>query len=372
MRGGARPQPADAALAAGLAALVLWEILTTDVTGPPAVLIPAALATTLPLAWRRSAPLPVTAVIAAAVIAQALLDRSEQSPQTPIIALLILAFSIGVYADTSESRIGLALLLSALIVSAPDDFVVMGPVHVAAWGAGRLVRRRQLEAEASRARAAELERERDLARAAAADERTRIARELHDVVAHNVSLMVMHAGAERIARPDAPAATRETLEAIERTGREALIEMHRLLEVVRAEDEQLALAPQPGLAGLERLAEQVRAAGLPVDVRIDGEPRELPPGVDISAFRIVQESLTNALKHAGPAQAQVRLRYDARGLEIEVSDDGAGPDAANGGGHGLAGMRERGAVYGGELTAGARPGGGFSVRARLPFGSGEP
>jgi signal transduction histidine kinase len=363
-----RPPAADAALAAGLAALVVWEILASDVDGDRTVLIPAALGATLPLAWRRSAPLPVAAVVASAVVAMTALHSGSQEPQTPILALLILAFSVGAYGEPRPAVIGLVLLLGALLADEPGDFVVLGPVHGAAWGAGRVLFARQLEAAASRGRAGELELERDQARAAMSEERGRIARELHDIVAHNVSVIVMQAGAERLARPQAPAATRETLESIERSGREALVEMHRLLGVLREpEQEGVAMAPQPGLAELDRLAEHVRGAGLPVEVEVEGEPLALPPGVDVSAYRIVQEALTNALRHAGPARARVRVRYGLHELEIEVADDGGGAPAVNGAGHGLAGMRERVAIYGGELTAGSRPEGGFRVRARLPL-----
>jgi signal transduction histidine kinase len=366
-----RPPAADAALAVALAALVVWEILTSDVDGDKTVLLPGALGVTLPLAWRRAAPLPVAAVIAATVVVQALLDRSEQEPQTPLIALLILAFSVGSHAHARAAVIGLLLVLGALLVDEPGDVVVMGPVHAAAWGAGRLLQARQLEAAASRGRAGRLELERDQARAAVSDERGRIARELHDVVAHNVSVIVMQAGAERLARPDAPAPTRETLESIERAGREALVEMHRLLGVLRAPDQdEVALAPQPGLSRLDRLAAQVRSAGLPVEIQVEGDPTALPPGVDISAYRIVQEALTNALRHAGPARARVRVRYGLHELELEVVDDGGGAAVVNGAGHGLAGMRERVAIYGGDLTAGSRPEGGFRVQARLPLPGG--
>jgi signal transduction histidine kinase len=232
----------------------------------------------------------------------------------------------------------------------------------APWVAGRAVRRRRLSERHA-------EQEKARAQAAILEERARIARELHDVVAHAISVIVLQArGGRRVLQAE-PADAQEAFATIERTGHQALEEMRRLLGMLRATDEQLALAPQPSLKELDRLVEQVQAAGLPVQIVIEGEPRELPPGVDLSAYRIVQEALTNALKHAGPARARVLLRYDADELELEIADDGAGSGDGAGTGQGLIGMRERVSVYGGELQAGQRPEGGYALRARLPLGS---
>jgi signal transduction histidine kinase len=205
-----------------------------------------------------------------------------------------------------------------------------------------------------------------------ADERARIARELHDVVAHNVSVMVVQAGAARRTIERDPDRAREALTSVEATGRQALDEMRRLLGVLRTEDEATELrAPQPSVSHLDELVAHVREAGLPVDLVVEGEPRPLMSGVDMSAFRIVQEALTNSLKHAGPAHARVRLRYGEHDLCLEVVDDGRGlaadAPASNGGGHGLVGMRERVALFGGELQAGPRTGGGYVVSARIPL-----
>jgi len=211
------------------------------------------------------------------------------------------------------------------------------------------------------------ERERDLAaREAVVEERARIARELHDAIAHNVSMMVVQAGAERRAL-DSGGETHEVLSTIEQIGRGALTEMRRLVGMLRA-DELEPLAPQPCLADIPTLVTQIREAGLPVDLQIDGEARELPVGIELSAYRIVQEALTNALKHAGDAHASVRIRYGADSLELEILDDGpGGPARAGGGGHGLVGMRERVALYGGRLDAGRSAAGGFTVHALLPI-----
>ncbi len=212
------------------------------------------------------------------------------------------------------------------------------------------------------------ERERDLAaREAVVEERARIARELHDAIAHNVSMMVVQAGAERRVLDVESGTTREVLETIERIGRGALTEMRRLLGMLRngSVDD---LAPQPTLDDLPRLVAQVREAGLPVELEVEGERRQLPVGIELSAYRIVQEALTNALKHAGEARASVHVRYAPDSLELEIVDDGAGASArVPSGGHGLLGMRERVALYGGRLDAGRRPSGGFAVRVLLPI-----
>ena len=212
------------------------------------------------------------------------------------------------------------------------------------------------------------ERERDLvAREAVVEERARIARELHDAIAHNVSMMVVQAGAERRVLDDERAPTREVLETIEQIGRGALTEMRRLVGMLRSDTDN-PLAPQPGLDDLATLVSQVREAGLAVELHIEGEPRELPVGLELSAYRIVQEALTNALKHAGNAHASVRVLYGPDSLELEVVDDGAGsPAQVAGGGHGLVGMRERVALYGGHFDAGRRAGGGFAIRVLLPI-----
>jgi signal transduction histidine kinase len=225
----------------------------------------------------------------------------------------------------------------------------------------RIVRHRDRRAELA-------ERERDVAaREAVVEERARIARELHDAIAHNVSMMVVQAGAERRVLGTPSAATKEVLATIEQIGRGALTEMRRLVGMLRADAPDL-LAPQPRLADLPTLMTQVREAGLPVDFQVDGDSRELPVGIELSGYRIVQEALTNALKHAGQAHAAVRLSYGPDTLELEITDDGGGtPAQVPGGGQGLVGMRERVSLYGGRFDASSRPGGGFAVRVVLPL-----
>jgi signal transduction histidine kinase len=229
-----------------------------------------------------------------------------------------------------------------------------------------LLVRRVVRDRERRARIAE--RERDVAaREAVVEERARIARELHDVIGHHVSMIVVQAGAERRVLSDKNAATREVLETVERTGRSALTETRRLLGMLRDESAE-PLTPQPGLDDVPMLVEQLSEAGLPVEFDLDGERRELPVGLDLSAYRIVQEALTNTLKHAGNAQATVRVRYRSDSLELEIADDGPGAAVRTaGGGHGLVGMRERVALYGGRFDASRNATGGFAVRVVLPI-----
>jgi signal transduction histidine kinase len=215
-----------------------------------------------------------------------------------------------------------------------------------------------------------VEERRAAARTAVAEERGRIARELHDVLAHSVSVMVVQAGAVRHRLGPELESEREALVTIERTGREALAEVRRLVEGMRSDDEPADLAPQPGLANVEKLVEQARATGLPVEVVVEGEEARLSPGVDLSVYRIVQEGLRNASSHAGSARARVVVRYGEGFVEVEVVDDGLGSATANGTGHGLLGIRERVQLYGGKLEAGPRDGGGYGLRARLPLTTG--
>jgi signal transduction histidine kinase len=277
-------------------------------------------------------------------------------------------YSVAAYSERPRAVVGGAISLAVILLSEPGDFIVAGPLYTGVWLAGRLFRDRQRLAAALQARTTALEREQEeTARLAIAEERARIARELHDVVAHSVSVMVVQAGAERLALGPGRDSTHQTLVSIEKTGRQALAEMRRLLGVLRKEDEELALAPLPSLDHLDSLVAHVREAALPVEFRIEGPRRTVPAGVDISAYRIVQEALTNAMRHAGPARARLVVRYGEREVEVEVADDGQGSQTANGGGHGLVGMRERVALYGGELETGPREGGGFTVRATIPF-----
>jgi signal transduction histidine kinase len=214
----------------------------------------------------------------------------------------------------------------------------------------------------------EVERIAAAAERAVAEERQRIARELHDVVAHSVSVMTVQAGAvRRLLRPEQER-ERLALETVEATGREALTEMRRLVGLLRKQGTMPEFAPQPSMRAVDLLVGTVREAGLPVELAVEGDPRELPPGVDLSAYRVIQEALTNALKYAGPANAWVTVRWKERELELEIANDGRSEPGGDGGGHGLAGLRERVSLVGGSLESGPRNGGGFVVRAHLPLG----
>ena len=287
---------------------------------------------------------------------------------TVLIAWPCNMYALAVWTPTRRFVIGmLAFIVPALVLlpfsshsfSSGMQFLVISTVVMLL--VRRVVRDRERRADMA-------ERERDLAaREAVVEERARIARELHDAIAHNVSMMVVQAGAERRVLGEERSSTREVLETVEQIGRGALTEMRRLVGMLRSGGEG-PLTPQPGLADLERLVGQVREAGLPVDLQIEGERRELPVGLDLSAYRIVQEALTNALKHAGQARATVNVRYHDDSLELEVVDDGAGATThVASGGHGLVGMRERVALYGGRFEAGRRASGGFTVRVLLPI-----
>ena len=283
-----------------------------------------------------------------------------------LFGIVIAIYSAGRYA---RGRVALACAL-AMLASIPlaafdptdpsppgfSDFAYFAMFLGGPFVAGRIVRYRREREHALLGHAAALELEQDVkAGEAVAEERTRIARELHDVVAHAISVMVLQARGGRRMLHDDPSETQQALDAIELAGEQALAEMRRLLGMLRSDDEQLALVPQPSLTRIDELAARVTTTCLPVEITIEGVPVELPPGVDVSAYRIVQEALTNALKHAGPARAHVFLRYRPGELELEVLDDGAGNGKGGGSGHGLAGIRERVGIYGGKLDAGARP-----------------
>jgi signal transduction histidine kinase len=370
----------DVGLPLVLAAAALAEVVFgSDIHAPWPLVAMFALGTTLPLIWRREAPLVVLVAVLTCVAIPDTTHDVGNNASAPFAGLLVAAYASGAYTDRRDGRIAAAIIAASVVLMSLSigedvfaDALFIGGILFAVWGTATIVRSRGELASALAARTVELEHERDnSARLAVAEERARIARELHDVVAHNLSIMVVQAGAERRALGDERPETSEVLATIEGTGRSAMAEMRRLLGMLRSSDDELALAPQPSLRHLRDLIEQVRDAGMPVDLRIEGEERPIPPGIDLSAYRIVQEALTNALKHAGPANARVTVRYGERELDIEIADDGAGSaEAAPAGGHGLVGMRERVALFGGDLATGRQSGGGYAVRARLPLAGG--
>lgn len=295
--------------------------------------VPAIALVALPLLGRRRFPFAAPASVWLVAAALSVVD-GRLVPFTPsaFVAGFAAAFLLGHLRDAVQGRLGLAIVLSgaAIVVynepsHAPGDLVFTPLLFAIGWLAGFALRERSEQAEAAEVRASHAEREREVAaRIAVAEERTRIARELHDIVAHAVSVMVLQVGAIRHKLPDSLPEDREALEGVEQTGRTALAEMRRLLGAMRRDDDDLALAPQPGLDNLGVLSEQVGRAGLPVHLHVDGEPYPLPHALDLSAYRIVQEGLTNALKHARASQADVTVRYDPDELHIEVRDNGHG------------------------------------------------
>jgi signal transduction histidine kinase len=293
------------------------------------------------------------------------------------LAGMLAAFLLGNLRDPVLARVGLAVVLGSMATiilnrpgHAPGEVVFIPLLFGIAWLAGFALNARGEQADAAEARAAQAERERETAaRIAVAEERTRIARELHDIVAHAVSVMVLQVGAVRHKLPEQLADESDALRGVEGAGRTALAEMRRLLAAMRDDGDDLELGPQPGLDGVGSLVAEVERAGLPVALHVEGEAAPLPRAVELSAYRIVQEALTNALKHAQAHRADVTLRYEPGELRIEVRDDGTGGgSASNGPGYGLVGVRERVKIYGGTMTAGAAPEGGFVLDARLPLG----
>ena len=338
-----------------------------------------ALASILPLLVMRRHPVGALAVSFAAGCGNILLTAPHQASLEGFVALVVLVYGAGAYLETKRAVWTIVVFETAIVVlglflALLDDYDSLEyfsvPLWFAmAWVVGRLMRSWRVRAEELEGLAVELAADRDaLAEAAVEAERMRIARELHDVVAHNVSVMTIQAtAASRILAND-PEAALDALASIERTGRETVDEMRILLGVLRERGADEPFAPQPGLAELDALAERVRSAGLPVEVVVEGRPRTLAAGLDLAAYRIVQEALTNVLKHAREAQAGVTVRYTDTALELEVVDNGSGNGAGGGTGNGLVGMQERVAMYGGQLEMGRRHEGGWVLRARLPVG----
>jgi signal transduction histidine kinase len=371
------PRSVDRALCIAFAALAVVDVMTGEVSSPAPVLSALGLGILifLPLARRRA---PIAAILAWAgvVIGQTAIGGDPYDMTTAFVGLFVYPYAAGAYTDGARVLLAVPAVWGALTVMAvsADEFIAGDIFFPSTFGmlfllAGRAVRSRsRLTAElheaavrAGEAREAEAER-------AVADERRRIAREMHDVVAHSVSMMVVQAGgARRILERD-PARAVAAAELIEHTGREALAEMRALLGVLHAE-EHADYAPQPTLLELESLVERARVAGVPVAVTIDGARRELPAGLDLAAYRVVQEALTNVVKHAGGAPTDVSVHYRDDAVEVRIADRGNGSlrTRLGGSGHGLVGMRERVRVFGGELHAGSRRGGGFEVHVVLPL-----
>jgi signal transduction histidine kinase len=336
-------------------------------------LAPAAVAA--PLLVRRRFPFgaPAAAVVTAVIVSFAATGEAVTDGVGAIFIIAAAAWLFGEL-DARSSVTGLLLIyLAAPLINLNSTDVAWGDyffplaLFTLFWGASRALTVRGQHLRDARARADMLATERDAEAArAVAEERQRIARELHDVIAHSVSVMTVQAGAVRRLLAPEQVKEREALESVEATGRDALTEMRRLVGLLREQGAMPEFSPQPGLGSIDSLLDGVRSAGLPVELAIDGTARELSPGVDLAAYRVVQEALTNALKYGGTAHAWVALHWRDDELELEIANDGRGDGAGTGGGHGLAGMRERVTLYGGDVQSGPRDGGGYVVRARLP------
>jgi signal transduction histidine kinase len=328
-----------------------------------------ALLQVAPLLVRRRYPVAVLAVVAAACA----LDTAVYTSGVPVAAA-VAAYTVAAERGRMESLVvasiaAFGVALTALAADGPSQALGDLVPFAAAWvfGDNLGTRRAYTRALEERAERLEREQEREAARAVA-EEQARIARELHDVIAHNLSVMVVQAAAAKDVFDARPEDAREALGTIEATGRGALAELRRLLSAVRGDGADFA--PQPDLRQLDELIEQVRTAGLQVVLQIEGDPRPLPAALELSAYRVVQEALTNTLKHAHASSVEVALRYCDDALDVEVRDDGTGNGDGPGTGHGLIGMRERVGVFGGSLDAGPAPGGGFAIAARFPSAEG--
>jgi signal transduction histidine kinase len=378
----------DALIAAGLTVLLVLELsLGSNIDGPFWANFLLGPVITLAVAWRRSWPVWVLAVqLIAALVSTAAGGDLTENPVSPFVAVIIVMYGVGSYAPRGWSEFGagigvLGMVLIGLVGDSNDVGSMLGTTLLAValpWGAGRAVREwAQRAIELQRVNAALKAEQEQRSLLAVADERSRIARELHDVVAHSLSVMVVQAeGAKRMMERD-PRRVRSALDQIEGTGRAALVEMRRLLGVLRKEDEGMVRTPQPGTNTLDMLVDRAQEAGLDVRVAIEGDRKTLPAGIDVSVFRIIQEALTNSLKHAGPTRADVLLKYDQEAVEVEIVDAGlvnghepptADPENPQ---HGLLGMKERVSLYGGEIATGPCEDGrdGYRVWARIPLTS---
>jgi signal transduction histidine kinase len=369
----------DALIAAlTVEAMVEVAVRHNAADGPQTTLwfdIPAIAVMVLPLFARRRYPFAAASAYWLLAVGISFVDGQLITFLTSVFVIgMAAAFLLGNLRDQVQARLGLGIAVgsAAVIVwNKPDyttsELIFIPLLFAICWLAGFAMRERAEQVEAAERRAALAEREQvAAARVAVAEERARIARELHDIVAHAVSVMVLQVGAVRHRLPAEQAEDSGALRRVEETGRTALAEMRRLLGAMRSESDAAELAPQPGLDRLASLIEDVGRAGLPVELHVEGDPVALPRAIDLSAYRIVQEALTNALKHAAASRADVTVRYAADALGLEVRDNGSGGAPVNGAGHGLAGIRERVKIYGGDMNAGPTPA-GFVLSARLPL-----
>ena len=340
--------------------------------------VPASAAIVLVLLARRRFPFAAPASVWLMGAALSFIDgRLATFNGATLAAGLAAALLLGNLPDSVEARLGLIIGLAGAAVVVEnkpghqaEEFIFIPVLVAIAWLAGFALHERSEQTEAAEGRARQAEQEREaMAHIAVAEERARIARELHDIVAHSLSVMVLQAGAVRHRLAGDLAEDKSALEEVEEAGRQALAEMRRLLGVMRRDDDERDLTPQPSLASVDTLVDQISGAGLPVHLHVEGEPIALPTGIELSAYRIIQEGLTNALKHGRASRADVTLRYIRDALEVEVCDDGQGRATTDGAGYGLLGIQERVKIYGGTMTAETAPGRGFALKTRLPLES---
>jgi signal transduction histidine kinase len=363
-----------AAVGVGLAEQVLTLHDHDGPAGPLWLDLLTMLAMTLPLFARRRFPFGAPVTVGVAVGACSFFDGRFPGGLIPILVSIAAVVLVGMVRNRRQAvaGLGIGIGVNALVThnepfAGTGSFVFTSIAFGIAWAIGFALSHKYRQADEARERAARADRDRaERARLAVADERARIARELHDVVGHSVSVMTVQASAARTLLRPHQEKEREALLVVEQTGREALAEMRRMVGVLRRPEEAPALAPQPSLEHLDKLVAHAQEAGLPVELRIEGRPEPLPAGLDLTAYRLVQEGLTNALKHARAGNAEVVIRYGDDHIELTVTDDGLGGGDGDKGGHGLVGMRERVSVYGGEHEAGPKAGGGYRLRARLP------
>jgi signal transduction histidine kinase len=362
------PPRLDIGIAAAFVLMTVAEAVLNDSVGSPVMHVLVAGLAMAAVAWRRIFPVAVALV---AVLANLAINPNHEF--STLLCLVLLAYTIGVETVPPRSYVGLAAVLVPFLAGMvleglePSDVGAAVVFLVGPWAVGTAVRERSQKAAEAIARAERLERERELEAArAAAEERARIARELHDIVSHSISVVTIQTQAVRRRLGPDHATEAEDLAAVEATARDALAEMRRLFGVLRAEGEQVSLAPQPGLGELRRLVDQAGAGGLATELVVHGEPYDLPPGLDLAAYRIAQEGLTNAVRHSGASRATVRLDYGPAAVQVEVVDDGRGLSTDGTGGHGLVGIRERVALYDGTVELTELSGGGVRLHATLP------
>jgi signal transduction histidine kinase len=365
-----RPPTLDVVLACAFVALTVAEAVTVDDSSQAVRLLTLAAPALATLAVRRQYPLLV-----ATVVTNVNWFVNTENDFTTLLSLVLVSFTVGYETRPPRSWLGLTLVLVPFLANLARNEVVPSDVAAALvflvgpWTVGRQSRLRADRAEAAESRAAQLEREQELQAAlVAAAERTRIARELHDIVSHSISVVTIQVQAVRRRLGPDQVAEAEDLAQVEATARQALNEMRRLFGVLRADGEEPALEPQPGLTQLEALVDRARAGGLDVRLVVEGAPRPLPPGIDLAAYRIAQEGLTNAIRHSSASRVTVSVRHQPDALEVEVRDNGRGLRRTGNPGHGLVGVRERVALYDGTVQVANGPDGGVVLAATLPTG----